>query len=318
MENLVSADKGRCYVGTSNTTKSVQVLWHGDSVVDVLETTEGLYGALSHAPLQGPYASAEEAQNFANKSTSFRHLLLQNCQSEFHREDKAIATSLNAVDAEEQRLKIKFRMLGNIRFIGELYKKGMLRVDIMHFCILKLLAGTMEVNESCIPIQVTVEGSPDEQRLEALSKLLTTIGKQLDASCGEVLDLYCNVLQAHARDTAISTRIRFMLQDVIDLRTNGWKPRRVELQQKTLQAIRKDVENEQKSSTLVHAGGRHGNGSGAARRGRSDNRGSRPPKTRYHYRAGGNNRVGGSSTVHRKQQHQHDPRLLIRDMIYKS
>ena len=36
-------------------------------------------------------------------------------------------------------IKTKKRMLGNITFIGELYKKQMLRDRIMHFCIMRLL-----------------------------------------------------------------------------------------------------------------------------------------------------------------------------------
>lgn len=39
-------------------------------------------------------------------------------------------------------MKAKRRMLGNIRFIGELYKKRMLKELIMHECIRKLLGLT--------------------------------------------------------------------------------------------------------------------------------------------------------------------------------
>jgi translation initiation factor 4G len=55
--------------------------------------------------------------------------------------------------------------LGNVRFIGELYKKGLLTEKIMHVCIVKLLGG---------------EAIPHEEDLEALCKLLTTIGTMID------------------------------------------------------------------------------------------------------------------------------------------
>jgi hypothetical protein len=42
-------------------------------------------------------------------------------------------------EEDEKRMKAKRRMLGNIRFIGELYKKKMLKENIMHECIRKLL-----------------------------------------------------------------------------------------------------------------------------------------------------------------------------------
>lgn len=55
------------------------------------------------------------------------------------------------------------RSVGNIRFIGELYKLGMLTDNIMFRCIQSLLNDTS-----------------DEERLECLCKLLTTIGKSLE------------------------------------------------------------------------------------------------------------------------------------------
>ena len=56
-------------------------------------------------------------------------------------------------------------MLGNIRFIGELYKQKMLTEKIMHECLIKLL-GEVE--------------NPDEDEIECLCKLLHTIGKMID------------------------------------------------------------------------------------------------------------------------------------------
>lgn len=54
------------------------------------------------------------------------------------------------------------RSLGNIKFIGELFKLKMLTEVIMHDCIVKLLK------------------NHDEESLECLCRLLSTIGKDLD------------------------------------------------------------------------------------------------------------------------------------------
>lgn len=54
------------------------------------------------------------------------------------------------------------KSVGNIRFIGELYKLNMLTAKIMHSCVNHLL------NEG------------DEESLECLCKLLTTIGQNLE------------------------------------------------------------------------------------------------------------------------------------------
>merc|ERR1712098_556455 len=60
---------------------------------------------------------------------------------------------------EAQEMKLRRRSLGNIRFIGELYKIGMLHGKIMHECIRKLLQQT------------------DEESLECLCRLVTTVGQ---------------------------------------------------------------------------------------------------------------------------------------------
>ena len=60
-------------------------------------------------------------------------------------------------------------MIGNIIFIGELYKKHMLTDRIMHECIFKRLVGSM------------VDGKPPpDQDLEGLCELMKTIGAVLD------------------------------------------------------------------------------------------------------------------------------------------
>lgn len=66
-------------------------------------------------------------------------------------------------------MKARQRSLGNIRFIGELYKLKMLTARIMHGCVKKLLCST------------------DEESLECLCRLLTTVGKDLESETNEKL-----------------------------------------------------------------------------------------------------------------------------------
>ena len=61
-----------------------------------------------------------------------------------------------------QVIQLKKRSLGNIRFIGELYKFNMLTESILHDCIIKLLMAA------------------DEESLELMCKLLSTTGFKLD------------------------------------------------------------------------------------------------------------------------------------------
>ena len=63
------------------------------------------------------------------------------------------------------RFKAKKRMLGNIKFICELYKQKMLMEEIMHSCISRLLKQDLL--------------NPDEEQTEALCDFLVRIGKLL-------------------------------------------------------------------------------------------------------------------------------------------
>ena len=58
--------------------------------------------------------------------------------------------------------------MGVIRFIGELYKLRMLTPKIMHGCVTKL-----------------IKDPTDEEALECLAGLLTTVGKDLEKDTNE-------------------------------------------------------------------------------------------------------------------------------------
>lgn len=76
-------------------------------------------------------------------------------------------------ELEEARDIARRRSLGNIKFIGELFKLKMLTEAIMHDCVVKLLK------------------NHDEESLECLCRLLTTIGKDLDFEKAKVGVLRC-------------------------------------------------------------------------------------------------------------------------------
>ena len=126
------------------------------------------------------------------------------------------------------------------RFIGELYKLGMLTARIMHECVRKLLSS----NPS------------DEESLECLCRLVTTVGQNLDIETksrlakGPVQGLcdmsnYFKEMNKLVNEKKTSSRVRFLLQDVIDLSENGWRKRREDAGPKTIDQIHKEVEKEQ-------------------------------------------------------------------------
>ncbi|XP_076590783.1 eukaryotic translation initiation factor 4 gamma 1 isoform X3 [Chaetodon auriga] len=175
----------------------------------------------------------------------FRKLLLNRCQKEFEKdkdddeifEKKQKELEAASEEEEKQRLidelqdakdKARRRSLGNIKFIGELFKLKMLTEVIMHDCIVKLLK------------------NHDEESLECLCRLLSTIGKDLDFEKAKPrMDQYFNQMEKIIKERKTTSRIRFMLQDVLDLRRNNWVPRRGDQGPKTIDQIHKDAELEE-------------------------------------------------------------------------
>lgn len=92
----------------------------------------------------------------------------------------------------------------------------------------------------------------DEESLECLCKLLTTIGKELETKNND-LTLIFNAMRdiADKRACKVSSRIRFMLQDVIDLRRADWQPRRRDLNPTTMDEIQKEINEEQLSIQVI-------------------------------------------------------------------
>uniref|UniRef100_A0A7S0SBK7 MIF4G domain-containing protein n=1 Tax=Mantoniella antarctica TaxID=81844 RepID=A0A7S0SBK7_9CHLO len=178
------------------------------------------------------------------KKTTFKRVLLNKCQEEFEKGDGAIKAAEKEVIEEEldvdERCKVaqraermlvaRRRMLGNIKFIGELYRKSMLTERIMHTCIMKLL-GEHQI--------------PDEEDVEALCKLLTTTGGQLDhMRAKEHMDAYFRRIDQLSKNMGISSRHRFMCQDIKEMRSKNWRVRRKEDGPKKIEDVHKDAARE--------------------------------------------------------------------------
>ncbi|KAL0277381.1 UNVERIFIED_CONTAM: hypothetical protein PYX00_004693 [Menopon gallinae] len=197
--------------------------------------------------------------------TTFKKLLITRCQMEFEkdtsaemkRKEEKLAEIEQEPDPEKKKLlqlmfeeeerRIRMKSVGNSRFIGELYKLKMLTCNIMHQCIVRLL------NEG------------DEESLECLCKLLTTVGEGMEKKANECKDgkknessqdlsNYFKKLSDIAKNKGskkVSSRVRFMIQDLIDLRNNKWIPRRDDSNPKTIDQIQKEAERETMEMNLV-------------------------------------------------------------------
>ncbi|XP_057499098.1 eukaryotic translation initiation factor 4G-like isoform X1 [Actinidia eriantha] len=175
-----------------------------------------------------------------NEKITFKRLLLNKCQEEFERgereqeeadrADEEGEVKQSEEEREEKRIQARRRMLGNIRLIGELYKKRMLTERIMHECIQKLLGQ---------------DQNPDEENIEALCKLMSTIGEMIDHSkAKEHMDAYFGTMANLSNNMKLSSRVRFMLKDSIDLRKNKWQQRRKVEGPKKIEEVHRDAAQE--------------------------------------------------------------------------
>lgn len=169
---------------------------------------------------------SEEAPNFDPPDfgpCSFRRLLLNKCRDEFENRSKATEFYDSrdgplTPEEEEQRQLAKRKMLGNVKFIGELGKLEMLHEAILHKCCQELL----EKKRRRGGIRDMAED------LECLSQIMKTCGRILDSDKAKsLMDQYFDRMRNLASNPELPSRIRFMMQDVIELRENKWVPRKV-------------------------------------------------------------------------------------------
>ncbi|PBK74052.1 ARM repeat-containing protein [Armillaria solidipes] len=166
----------------------------------------------------------------------FRKYLLNRCHEDFERgwmakeatvaaaaskaiEDQAAkAAAEKKGDGEEEitlyseeyyaAQKARRQSLGLIKFIGELFKVQMLTERIIHECVKKLL-GNVE--------------NPEEEEIESLCTLLTTVGKLLDTTKARAhMDVYFSRMKELTKSLNVSSRMQFMLQDVLGLCERKW------------------------------------------------------------------------------------------------
>lgn len=159
---------------------------------------------------------------------TFRRLLLAKCEYEF--ENRILlghSSQSNPIDDDmdphEARLQARKKAIGNIKLIGELGKLDLVSEAILHKCLKTLLKrGTNEnLAERC-------------EDLECLTKIMQTVGKKLDQGQGKnLMDQYLERIKKIQTQKDLPLRIKFILQDIVDLRANHWIPRLAFIEKET-------------------------------------------------------------------------------------
>lgn len=94
----------------------------------------------------------------------------------------------------------------------------------------------------------------EEEKLECLCKLLTTIGEQVESEVKEQLESVFKKMQdiVDRKSNKISSRVRFMIQDVIELRRRKWVAKNVvDSQPKMMDQIQKEAEQHQRHIEVI-------------------------------------------------------------------
>ncbi|KAK2800306.1 hypothetical protein FQN51_006214 [Onygenales sp. PD_10] len=188
----------------------------------------------------------DKSGNVVTGGSLFRKYLLNRCQEEFERGWKVNLPDKPEGVTEEIAMMsdeyyaaaaAKRRGLGLVKFIGELYKLGMLTERIMHQCVKKL---------------VDFEGVPDEAEVESLTSLLRTIGYSLDNSekGHGFMDAYFGRIHMMIEIPNLPSRLKFMLMDVVDLRKAGWMSKDNDKGPKTIVEIREAAARAQQEAEM--------------------------------------------------------------------
>lgn len=151
----------------------------------------------------------------------FRKLLLNNC---YYVWQEAMEGGAVLIGEDESKIKARRRIMGNMVFMGELYKQGLMPIRVLRSSSEGLIAHIKE-NSS-------LSAKPQHALVEAhcimLNHLISTVGECLDRdkSTKPMLESYMEALKNFASDKGFQLRVRLLLRDVIDDRLNDWRPRR--------------------------------------------------------------------------------------------
>ncbi|WVW84052.1 hypothetical protein I302_106080 [Kwoniella bestiolae CBS 10118] len=222
----------------------------------------------------------------------FRKYLLGRCQMDFEsgwkaREDTAVAAAAKSEEDKERLAKqqkdkeaaekeggaegeseavmmsdeyyaaqkAKRRGLGLVQLIGELYKLEMVSKGVIRQCLIRLLGNVTD---------------PDEEDIESTCKLLSTIGEAYDRAAPDNMNTVFERLQQVVNSESISSRIKFMIMDIMDLRKAKWKSRNKQAGVMTIAEIHQQAAQEKAAAAAQAAQGsisRGGSRAGRARDG---------------------------------------------------
>lgn len=167
-----------------------------------------------------------------------RRILLATCQSEYEKgwTDK-LPTNEDGSPLEPEMMSDEYyamaaakrRGLGLVKFIGNLYILNMLNDQVILACLRDQSKNVVD---------------PSEDSLENLAQLIKTVGPRFETSERNkaALNMIYDNIQQILENCKLSSRIKFMLMDLQDLRKSNWKGAKQESGPKTIKEIHNEAE----------------------------------------------------------------------------
>ncbi|EAN80008.1 eukaryotic translation initiation factor 4 gamma, putative [Trypanosoma equiperdum] len=151
--------------------------------------------------------------------SAVRVAIVEKCQQMF---TNAVEESKQTM-SEEQAERLRKRNVNNIKFAGELFLKTLITQKIIDRIL----------NERIY------EMVPNDMELEVIINLLEVVGKLYEEKNPDAQEQLWKMLSSMQENRRYSMRIRFLLQNLIDRRNGGWKPREPE------QVVIEDIQSQQ-------------------------------------------------------------------------
>lgn len=205
-----------------------------------------------------------------------RRILLATCQSEYEKGwvDK-LPTNPDGSPLEPEMMSDEYyamaaakrRGLGLVKFIGNLYILNMLNDQVILHCLRDQSKNVVD---------------PSEDSLENLAQLIKTVGPRfeaLDRNRAALTLVYDNIQQI-LDNCKLSSRIKFMLMDLQDLRKSNWKSAKQDAGPKTIKEIHNEAELKRIEESRAQAEKRRQNKGGYASGGYGGGNDSRSNSTR--------------------------------------
>lgn len=219
---------------------------------------------------------ARFADNLSRVHKAFKKTLLSLCQRLFEEQGAAGSSSASPGDTEFKdeastnppptgdhgkendtmtqsekeldELVARKKVIGLMHFIGELYHVGLIKGHIMVACLQRLLQPDDEERMDCFCKLMTTIGSRlHDDHMEEQDEDMKTVWRQVYIMAGKVVpDQYVG---GNGKDEteikAPSVRVKFLLQDLIELKDNNWVHRRKQEKAKSIKEIHKEVAQEE-------------------------------------------------------------------------